>query len=51
MDISTLTVEQLKALAYDEIIHIQKSQNNLSILQAEIERRIMQNETPGSDKQ
>ena len=40
MDISTLTIEQLKALAYDQIVLIQQSQNNLNLIQAEIQKRM-----------
>lgn len=39
MDITKLTLEELKALAYDQIMLIQQSQNNLNLIQAEIERR------------
>jgi hypothetical protein len=39
MDISTLTLTELKALAYDQIMLIQQSQNNLNLIQAEIEKR------------
>jgi hypothetical protein len=46
MDISTLTIEQLKALGYDQFLKIQQSQvliqqsqANISLIQAEIEKR------------
>jgi len=50
MDISKLTIEQLKALAYDQIMLIQQSQNNLNLIQAEIEkRRRLEQATGGED--
>ncbi len=39
MDITTMTLEQLKALAYDQIVLLQQTQNNLALLQAEIKKR------------
>jgi hypothetical protein len=39
MDITTLTIEQLKALAYDQILLLQQTQNNLNLIQAEIKKR------------
>jgi hypothetical protein len=40
VDISKLTIEQLKALAYDEIIKLENAKNNLAILQNEINKRV-----------
>lgn len=39
IDIKTLTVEQLKALAYDQYVLLNQTQSNLNILQAEIMER------------
>lgn len=39
MDISTLSVTELKALCFDEISKIELSQGNLRALQAEIVKR------------
>lgn len=39
MDITTFTIEQLKALAFDEIIKKDAAQNNLNIIQVELQRR------------
>lgn len=36
MDISNLSVEALKAMAYDEFLRVQVSQKNLEIINAEI---------------
>jgi hypothetical protein len=43
-DISTMTVEQLKALAYDEISRLEVCKNNLQILNAELQKRANQPE-------
>jgi hypothetical protein len=40
MDITTKTVVELKALAYDELSKIDTAQKNLSLISAEINRRI-----------
>ena len=39
IDISQLTVEQLKALAYDQVLILEQTRNNITILQAEIAKR------------
>lgn len=39
MDITTKTVDELKALAYDFMVDLQRVQNNLNILNAEIAKR------------
>jgi hypothetical protein len=39
MDITTLTMEQLKALAYDQIVILNQAQANLNTIQAEIAKR------------
>jgi len=39
MDIKSMTVEQLKTLAYDEITRYEKSRQNLQILNQEIAGR------------
>lgn len=39
MSIENMTIEQLKALAYDIIMDIQRLNNNLALVQAEIEKR------------
>jgi hypothetical protein len=44
MDISKLSVEALKAMAYDEFVRVQVSQKNLEIINAEISKR--QSEVP-----
>jgi hypothetical protein len=44
MDISKMTVEELKALAYDQIVLLNQTQTNLNILQAEIAKRAKEKE-------
>lgn len=39
MDITTLSVQELKALVYDESVRIEQSQNNVRIINAEIAKR------------
>lgn len=40
LDITKMTVEQLKAMAYDEMAQVQLHQQNLSILNQQIESKI-----------
>lgn len=44
MDISTLNMTELKALAYDQLVLLQQTQNNIRILEAEIQKRIAETE-------
>ena len=37
--IEELTLEEIKALAYDQVVLLQQTQNNINILQAEIQKR------------
>ena len=39
MDLKTQTTEQLKALAYDQIVALERAKSNLAIIQAEQGRR------------
>lgn len=39
IDPKTMTVEELKAMAYDVLTTIQQQQNNLNALNAEIEKK------------
>jgi hypothetical protein len=39
MDVTTMTIEQLKALAYDQIVIRENAERNLQILNNEIARR------------
>ena len=39
MDVTTLTVEQLKSMAYDQYAILEHAQNNLRILNGEIIKR------------
>jgi len=39
MDIKAMTVEQLKAVAYDEMAHLQRVQQNLQALSQAIEKK------------
>jgi len=40
VDIAALTIEQLKALAYDQIVILNQTQANINLLQVEIQKRI-----------
>lgn len=42
MDLSTLTTEQLKALAFDQVVQKDQAQNNLNAIVGEINRRSQQ---------
>ena len=37
--IEEMSVSELKALAYDQVVLLQQTQNNINILQAEIAKR------------
>lgn len=39
MDITQLTLEQLKALCYDQLVILNQTQANINVLQAEIQKR------------
>jgi len=39
MDIIKMSIEQLKALCYDQIVLFNQAQNNINIIQAEIAKR------------
>jgi hypothetical protein len=39
MDISQMTLEQLKALAYDQLVILNQTQANINVIQAEIKKR------------
>jgi hypothetical protein len=39
VDITALTLEQLKALAYDQILVLNQAQANINVIQAEIAKR------------
>lgn len=39
MDISKKTIDELKSLAYDQMVELQRVQNNLQILNTEIAKR------------
>jgi len=45
MDISTKTLDEMKTLAYDQIVLLNQTQTNLNILQQEIAKRSTQEET------
>lgn len=50
MDITKLTTEQLKALAYDEMVKIQIAQNNLQLIQQQMDK-LLKEENGITDKQ
>jgi len=39
IDITQMTIEQLKALAYDQVVLLERTRQNLAVLQAEIDKR------------
>ena len=39
MDLSTMTLDQLKALAYDQIVLLNQVQANIAAIQVEIQKR------------
>jgi len=44
MKIEDMTIEQLKVMAYDQLVLLQQTQNNINIIQAELARRYKDNE-------
>jgi len=44
MDIAELTDETLKALAYEQIKLVQASQNNITLIERELQRRAAEKE-------
>lgn len=50
MNISKMTLEQLKVLAYDQIILMNQVQANLNVLQLEINKRQVEVESPETKK-
>ena len=48
MDLKTQTAEQLKALAYDQIVALERAKSNLAIIQAEMQGRDAEMQ-PGED--
>jgi hypothetical protein len=46
LDITTLSLEQLKALVYDQLVVLNQTQANINALQAEIQRRSTPEPTP-----
>jgi hypothetical protein len=39
MDLTKLKIEQLKAMAYDQIVILEQTQRNIQVLNAEIQKR------------
>lgn len=39
MDVTTLSIEALKSLAYDQIMAIEQAQQNLAVLRQELAKR------------
>jgi hypothetical protein len=37
--IEEMSIDELKALAYDQVVLLQQTQNNINLLQAEIQKR------------
>jgi hypothetical protein len=50
MNIEQMTVEQLKALAYDSLVLIEQSQNNLKLINQELAKRAEVKEVPEAKK-
>ena len=49
MNVNELTLEQLKALAYDQLVAIQVAQNNLRILEGELGKRAQESQSHGDE--
>ena len=49
MDLKTMTVEQLKALAYDQIIILEQTQTNIRLINQEIAERAKTKEERGTN--
>ena len=43
--IEDMTVEEIKALCYDQLVLLQQTQNNINLLQAEINKRVLSPES------
>lgn len=39
MDLTTMTVEQIEALGYNQVKLLNQTQHNLSVIEAELEKR------------
>lgn len=48
-DITTMSLEAVKALAFDQMVELQRIQNNLNILNAEIAKRAEKKEVVESE--
>lgn len=48
MDITNLTLDELKALAYDQLKLLSQAQNNINILELEITKRLEQKQNEQS---
>jgi hypothetical protein len=49
MDPKTMTLEAIKSLCYDQMVELQRIQNNLNILNAEIAKRADKKEVVESE--
>lgn len=51
MDITSMTVTELKALAYDQLLLLQQTQNNIRVIEEELRKReVHQNDNSGQEK-
>lgn len=50
MDISTFSLEKLKAFAYDQICILKNTENNLRLLQIEIDKKSVEKLNENPDK-
>lgn len=48
MDISNLSVSELKAMAYDQLVAIEQAQANLKVINETINNKNMQEQTPAT---
>lgn len=46
VDITQMSMSELKALAYDTIVTLNQTQQNLNVIQAEIQKRVQESELP-----
>lgn len=49
MNVNELSLEQLKALAYDQLVAIQVAQNNLRIIEEAISKQVQETQSHGDD--
>jgi hypothetical protein len=49
MNVNELSLEQLKALAYDQLVAIQVAQNNLRLIEEAIAKKVQETQNHGDE--